>query len=232
MSNKYNIKIRGMEPEDWLREKILEAIVHELDELEKDHVEDPTKVYVTDLVYGCPRRAWLARKYGSAFTRADDILRIWIGNKIHATPILANSELKVEWENIKGRVDEYEEGILVEKKSTTNVPRYGPWEPHKKQLQYYRVLLEMNGYPVFVAFVLYFDLTDLSKFTIYQVQLGDFEELKKEMLERRDQILPYLNSNEIPPRRPSWICRYCHFTYLCYTKSKKVLEVVGLSSES
>lgn len=215
-------EIQGMPAEDWVSGRIVKSIVRSLVEELSEREWEPDKVYVTDIVYGCPRRAWFNRRFGPAFMDLDALLRTWVGRKLHETQVLEMSEVELEWEGIKGRIDEYEKGILVEKKFTWSPPSGGARDHHQQQVQFYRVLLEENGYPVEGAFIVYFDLQGGARPRVYQVPLRRMDEVKAVMRARRDELLPHLSGNDPPPERPGWWCKYCPFVFLCHSEWPRV----------
>ena len=86
-----------------------------------------------------------------------------------------------------------------------------------KQLRYYRVLLERNGYAVRGAVVIYIDVNKAYA-EAYPVNVLDapLSELEAEMLERRNILRKALNTNEPPPREMGWWCNTCECASLCF----------------
>lgn len=204
--------------EEFVFEKFYSALVREDLEEQEKHVPEPDKVSVTEIVYACPRYSYLLRKYGQEQSDMRSVIRTWIGRKLHETQILEYHELELEWENIRGIVDEYEGGIAIEKKTIMKAPR-SPLEHHIRQCEYYRVLLEENGYPVIGFAILYIPLVQFDDIYVYDVtdKLRDIDTVKQEMIERRDKLLQAIQADQLPPRHTTWLCRYCNNFYRCFS---------------
>ncbi len=199
--------------ESTVKTKLLHAITRELEKA-KPPLE---KINVTDLTFPCLRYAYYSKKfYRERRGRLPELLAMWIGIKLHETSIFKHSELELEYKGVYGRVDEYEDEIILEIKTTRNIPPK-PYPHHVKQVSYYRVLLERNGYPAKLAVILYINVHTLETkaYTILFEQ--PLEELEREMLERKQKLEKALAENRIPPPTPEepWACDYCVYAYLC-----------------
>ena len=72
------------------------------------------ELHLTDLTSECPRKVW----YEKRDPLPDDpegVLRMWEGKAMHeASPLLEYHELELEYDDVKTRIDEYGNGILIE----------------------------------------------------------------------------------------------------------------------
>jgi len=218
--------------EDFIRTKTYSALIRCLEQNQEQRREG---IHVTDLVMPCPRRAYFARKYADE-PRLDwhSILRIWRGLKLHETRIFAEEEIELEWNGIIGRVDAYENGLVVDKKVTASPPvRWSTQErrkivtprPHEVlQLEYYRVLLEHSGRPVKYGAILYFDQEKPDIYIgVIDILRRPLSEIENEMIEKKNRLEPFLTLDKLPPRDLSWpwLCvGYCPYFYQCFRKEE------------
>lgn len=176
-------------------------------------------IHITHIVYDCLRRAYYSLTRSEAFD-LNSGLRMWVGKKLHETKILKEHELKLEWNGIAGSVDEYGDGVLLEKKTTRNIPTY-PYPHHVRQLEYYRVLLEENGRKVDKGVILYIDVnTPQCKEFIINFRRSA-EEVKREMMMKKRALEMTMRDKILPQRNISWLCRYCSFCSYCFTEDGK-----------
>jgi len=204
-----------------------ERLLEYLDERRKQFVGT---IHVTDIVYPCPRRG-----YYNAFMppnmRMSGVMFVWMGIEMHKFPFLEHSELNLSWEGISGTVDEYEKGLFLDIKTTRNPPLYYNRkrkekvitirDHHLTQLEYYRVLLEKNDYPVESAGILYIDVNDGNVYpAMAQIHSRELDKIEEEMLDRKNSLEFYLTTRHLPPRDMSigWMCKkgYCPNAYQCY----------------
>ncbi|MEX0569364.1 MAG: Dna2/Cas4 domain-containing protein [Candidatus Njordarchaeota archaeon] len=196
-----------------VKTKLLVGMVRDL-EKNKPPLE---KINVTDLTFPCLRHAYFAKKlYPEQRARFPEIVAMWIGTKLHETKIFERNEVEVEFQGVYGRVDGYEEEVILELKTTRNIPAK-PYPHHVKQVSYYRVLLERNGYPVKFAVILYVNVNSLETKSYIVLFDRSLEDIEKELIERKNMLEKALKENKIPPPRPeeSWACDYCSFAYMC-----------------
>lgn len=184
------------------------------------------EIHVSDLVYDCLRRSYLRKMIPLPTMDYRSILRVWIGRQIHLFPFLEKHELSLEWNGIVGRVDDYEDGFLVDKKTTRSIPSRVR-SHHKLQLDYYRVLASENGYPVVLAAVLYINVGSDVEIDVKVVKFKrSVEVTKNEMLEKKKRFQVSLDSGELPPRRIGWICKYCDWCNLCFCSDKTIRRMI------
>ncbi len=199
--------------ESYIKTKLLRAIVYEI-EANKPPLE---KINVTDLTFPCLRHAYYSKIFREERRgRLPELLAIWIGVKLHETKIFEKSELELEYKGIYGRVDEYEDGVLLEIKTSRTIPSK-PYPHHVKQVSYYRVLLERNGFPVRFAVILYINVGSLNTKSFIILFDQPLEEVEKEMLSRKMALEKAIAEGKVPPAEPeeAWACDYCSYAYLC-----------------
>lgn len=211
------------EVEGAVKSRFIASIVEEL-EKQKPPLE---KINVTDLTFPCLRHAYYSKIfYEEKRGRLPELLAFWIGVKLHETKIAQLHELEVEYNGIYGRVDGYEDGVIYELKTVRTIPST-PYSHHIRQVEYYRVLLEKNGYHVSYAIIIYVNVNNLSLKSFLILFDRSLEEVEIELLERKNKLLEHLNKREAPPPIPDepWACDYCRFAYLCgfdqYAKKNK-----------
>jgi hypothetical protein len=206
-------------------EQLVEKFFIALREESKTH--PPGKISVTLLAWPCLRRAVIELTCPEAALDPSGLIKTWVGTMCHKTSVLGReNELELTWENIYGRVDEYdpENGILLEKKTCRR--KFSEPPPHYlKQVNYYRVLLEENGRPVREAWIMFVNIDD-GRIQVFPVELEDIEAVKAEMLEKRDKILKAVEAGILPPRemgfwesddpsKQSLVCSYCPRFSIC-----------------
>jgi len=188
-----------------IQEKIFEAIV-----------DGPRRegIHVTELVYDCLRKGYYAHHYGEGFFDIKTLTTFWIGKALHKTKILKHNEMTLKWNGIVGTVDDYEKGVLIDKKTTTFTPK-DPWKHHIKQLEYYALLLTKNNIPFKEAHIVYINITD-KKFTIFPVKIRDFETIEKEIIRKKEIFEKALKDSKSPTRKVGWLCSYCSYASVCF----------------
>ena len=184
----------------------------------RECMEEHHPISVTALVYDCLRRAYYNAVVPEEIIDPAGKIRVWVGKKLHETPIFPVHELELEWHGIHGRIDEYdpERRLLMDKKTTRHIPKE-PYEHHVKQLLFYKVLMEHSGYPVEKAVVLYIDVnsTDVAAYPV-DLQNYDMKAVEEEMLEKAEKLRRALKSGILPPRKMSWLCGYCVYFGWCF----------------
>jgi CRISPR/Cas system-associated exonuclease Cas4 (RecB family) len=188
-------------------------------------------IHVTDLVEQCPRKVWFEKKSPWP-ENVENTLRMNEGKLLHKLQLLAQSELEVEWDGIKGRVDEYENGIVIEKKfvdfvpnSLAEVQRY--YAHYIEQVGFYAYMLVNLGYEFKQAFLLFvkrgeqnergrrplkaFDITNLINLYAVEAEFQNRKNNIKAMLEREEppDIPPTFSAFDYP-------CSYCKYAPRCF----------------
>lgn len=113
---------------------------------------------------------------------------------------------------IIGVVDEYKDGVLLEKKTVTKL--FGPLQHNIKQVQYYASLLAYNKIPVKEAYILYYILSE-DRLFIHEVNL---EDKTAELIEKRNILESHLKSKTTPPREVGWMCEHCPYFHICFNE--------------
>jgi CRISPR/Cas system-associated exonuclease Cas4 (RecB family) len=194
-----------------VKEKFFSAVMKELEDGSRKN-----NIHVTELVYDCLRRGYYTHLHGEMYD-LEGAMRMWIGKKLHETSVLGGlNEVELQWQNIWGRVDEYDPNTktLLEKKTTRQIPK-NPYDHHVKQLNYYRVLLENNGYQVQRGLLLYVDVTTPA-IEVFDVLLADRKMVEQEMLAKYQILSEALAKQVPPPRATGWLCDYCPWVGRCF----------------
>lgn len=201
-----------MNEQDW---EVLEAFYTAIF---KECKEKHHPISVTALVYDCLRRAFYNVVVPEEIIDPSGKIRIWIGKKLHETPIYQKNEVELSYKGVHGRVDEYDPSTrrIVDKKTTRKIPRE-PYEHHVKQLLFYKVIMEKNGFPVDKATLLYIDVntTDIASYPVDLSKIN-LDTVEKEMLDKANKLRKALLSGILPPRHMSWLCYYCSFFGWCF----------------
>jgi CRISPR/Cas system-associated exonuclease Cas4 (RecB family) len=208
----------------FLIEKFHQAITAEAQKDEEFHSRGFPSV--TGLCYECLRKAYYSITYPEVIIDPEGAIRTWIGKKLHETSILGGQmevELIYPKENgVIGRIDEYKDGLLIDKKSTRHIPRE-PYEHHIKQIEYYRLLCERNGLPVEMAALVYINV-DTAEIGIFPIKfITDLDEIERELMQKYDVVMKALKTGILPPRKMrTWdpegnklICSYCPYYGIC-----------------
>jgi len=197
----------------YIKTRLLNAITREI-----ERARPPLdRINVTDLSFPCLRHAYYSKVFHSERRgKFNELLAMWIGIKLHETKILEKSELALEYMGIYGRVDEYEDGVLLEIKTTRSLPSK-PYPHHVRQVNYYRVLLERNGYAVRFGVILYINVYTLDTKTFIIFFDQPLEDVEREMLDKKKRLEEALRSKSPPPQIPEepWACDYCIYAYMC-----------------
>lgn len=211
-------------------EKFFKAISREIDETSNtdEDIEIGTreKPFVTGLIYDCLRKLYYQLTIPERIIDPPGEVRTWIGKKLHETRILgddAEVELELEYNGFIGKIDEYKDGILLEKKTTRHIPRE-PRPHHIKQCEFYKFLLEKNGRKVDKVAIIYINVNtgEVVAFDITK-SIRDLNEIEKEINEKLKIIKEALEYGILPPRKiTTWdeksnilVCNYCPYFGIC-----------------
>jgi CRISPR/Cas system-associated exonuclease Cas4 (RecB family) len=200
--------------------------------LYQDEEDRRDEIHVTDLTDQCPRRVWFEKR--SPWPEGiDGIIRMAEGKLLHKLELLAQSELEIEYQGIKGRVDEYENGILIEKKFVDFVPnniaevqKY--YNHYVEQVGFYAYMLVNLGYEFKQAFLLFVKRGEqnergrrpLKAFDV--TSLIDLNKIEAEFHGRKNNIKAMLDKGEPPEIPPTFSafdypCSYCKYAPRCYS---------------
>jgi hypothetical protein len=211
-------------PRDVERYFLRRVVESSRDESEKRRGE----LHLTDLTSECMRKVW----YDKRDPWPDDIpnlLRMWQGTMLHQMPLLKEHELELEFEGVKTRIDEYGDGILIEKKFVTFVPRDESelkryYSHYIKQVEYEALFLTANGREVRKAYLLFVCRGEpepgRSPVAVFEIPL-DMEAIATRFAEEVEAYRVVLSS-ETPPDIPKafspfeYPCSYCKYRPRCY----------------
>lgn len=196
-----------------------------------EHVKSG-KLAVTLLSYDCLRHAYYTETLGSFFSRKT--LEIFsIGKSVHTKQIIqgAEKELTLETEDIKGVVDEYLDGTILDIKTVGKIPSSNFIAPHYvKQLEYYAWLLRKDNRQATDAWLLYIQ-KDPPNHKFVKVNLRDHKEIEEEILKKAQTLRKALEEERPPKRKFGWLCSYCNFASHCYKNGKSKVEKKDLNKK-
>jgi CRISPR/Cas system-associated exonuclease Cas4 (RecB family) len=189
------------------------------------------ELHVTDLTDICPRRVWYEKK--SPWPEGvEAIFRMAEGRQLHKIKLLAQSELEVEYRGVKGKIDEYESGVIIEKKYVDFVPntlaevqKY--YSRYIEQVSFYAYMLIQNGYEFKQAFLLFVkrgeqDERGRRPLRVFEVtNLINLDRIEAEFKARKEFIEEILRADQPPEIPPTFSafdypCSYCKYSSRCY----------------
>ncbi len=202
-------------------------------------------VHVTSLVYGCIRRSLFELRRGSFAiskeTEGDGVFRIWMGTKLHETPITDKHETELELDcgefKITGTYDEMVEmngeKYILDKKFVGYTPK-SMYPHHRTQVAFYATLLKrLKNVVVNGVILLYYNLTAKNgeRVTPYIQQLtdADYDYYDKRLDSYIMKLKEHFN-DEMPPNiysddnREDWVCAYCPFFEICRNEYNETHE--------
>jgi CRISPR/Cas system-associated exonuclease Cas4 (RecB family) len=198
-----------------------------LDTLENREKE----IHVTDITSDCLREVVLS-KVIFKLPRLSKLLYFWWGVMVHQNSFFGGEkEFTLEWRGINARIDEYDKGkgYLLEKKTIEKLPREA-YEHHIRQVLYYYVILVENGYEVNKAEIVYFARDGCESFELdlkpYKTNEKYYNDLKLEMLNKRDILLKHLQDRTLPDRVFGWWCDYCSYKEECFICSSLIDDLI------
>ena len=214
---------------------------------EEQAKRDKAIFHVSSFVYGCIRKVWYEEKYSDKIAPVDEegLLRMWIGVKLHETPITDWHETPI-WidfpvKSFGGRLDEIFEidgkKILIDKKFVNKLP-ISMNDHYFKQIMYYAALLLYSKEIVVDGVGIHYMLPTVSYKSAKREQTFVKFVSKKEILETGEEIkrmvyslLSHLETNTLPEPKRSWYCDYCPYINSCNADSleyisKDVFEAV------
>ena len=190
------------------------------------------ELHLTDLTSECPRKVWFEKRDPWP-DDPEGILRMWEGKAMHeASPLLEYHELELELDGVKTKIDEYGNGILIEKKFVNFMPK----DKNELQKYYSHYILQVNlealflvenGYEFKQAFLLFSKRGEqdekgrkpLKAFDV--TEFVDLEEAEKKFKEAKEYLQSVLSQPEPPPIPPSFTafdypCSYCKYRARCW----------------
>jgi len=173
---------------------------------------------VSWLIYDCPRYGYFSYFYGDI---RDGMTtgKLWLGRAIHEKSFLKEKEIELRAEGIIGRIDEFEDGSLVEKKTTKKITNWIA-DHYVRQLEYYAWLLTKNEKPVKDCWLLFIQL-EPPAFKFVPIKIRKMEFIEKEILEKAKVIREALDKKKKPPRNIGWLCSYCAFFSKCFKENNQ-----------
>lgn len=190
------------------------------------------EIHATDLLSPCLRSSYYSKLLPPLYD-LESIMRMLVGKLFHDIPILKHHEYKILWEGIHFSIDEYEDGFVIEKKTTDKIKRswgkneFGvaqPYPYHVEQLKVYKAALEATGHHVYKTLILYLDRSS-GELEVCDVDISnyDVEQVKQELLAKRDVLKDCLDKNILPMRTVCWKCsRFCGYPTLCFSNMNVV----------
>jgi len=201
----------------------------------REYGEDKNRymeMHLTDLVSTCWRKVYF-EKHLPLPEDPESMLRLWRGKIVHSMPLTSNHELKLEYNGVKTSIDEYENGILIEKKTADFIPntvneiiKY--FNHYLEQITLEAFFLIMNNYEVKKCFLLFIKdgpqdekgRKPLKAFDVTEICL-DLQKAERLFNERIEILRKIMTSNE-PPEIPGhfsafdYPCSYCKYRWRCW----------------
>jgi len=195
-----------------LEEKFLSAITRQ--------PKRRSGIHVTALREECMKMSYLYHVKESPDFKPNkkNLLTFWIGRELHKTPILAQNELILDWNGILGSCDDYENGVLVDKKTCTSIPSQAK-DQDARQVEYYALMLKKRGKIVNRVYILYIDINN-KDFVFHRVKVRPYDEIEAEMISKRDILQKAKETGVIPPRTLNWKCKYCYHRFECLNEKE------------
>ena len=199
--------------------------------------EDRDGIHVSDLVTLniCPRLFWFDKNQPLP-PDVDHALKMWQGKKLHEIVLGDLHEYEIEYEGIKGRIDDYisDLGILIDKKFVGYLPKDDKdvekyYDHYILQLKLYSYMLTMLGYPVKEAVILFIKVGENNPFReyVFEPDIGECEEIFLSLKERAEEIVKMDRPPEIPEDiNPfDYPCTYCRYRSRCYAEDAGVKTI-------
>jgi len=199
-------------------------------EYKKDEREKRrNELHLTDLTEPCMRRVWFEKR-DPLPDDPESLIRMWEGDMLHQMPLLKEHELELQYEDLKTRIDEYEDGVLIEKKFVSFIPRTQDelqryYSHYIKQVEYEALLLSLNDKPVKKAFILFVVRGEPEQgrppVIAFEVPIN-LEAIALRLAEELEAFRIMLNS-ERPPEIPKnfspfeYPCSYCKYRSRCFS---------------
>jgi len=186
------------------------------------------ELHLTDLTAECMRQVWF-EKHSPLPDDPENLLRMWQGTMMHQMSLLKEHELELEFEGVKTRIDEYGDGILIEKKFVTFVPKTFDelkkyYSHYIKQVEYEALMLTANGREVKKAYLLFVCRGEpeagRTPVVAFEVPL-DLDNITARFAEEVEAYKLMLAS-ESPPDVPrayspfEYPCTYCKYRARCF----------------
>ena len=138
-----------------------------------------------------------------------------VGRHLHKILDFGEKELKVAAFGVVGSVDGYKDGVLVDLKTCTKMPR-SPNDHHVRQVEYYAAMLGEMGRSVDEAYILYLSLGEDKEVEQFKVKMRKTEDVVAELKDRAGIVKHHRDQAYLPPRVTGWLCGYCSFAARCF----------------
>lgn len=211
---------------------------------EENAKRDTSYFHVTSLVYKCKRKVWYESQYYDLVNKVDDasLSRMWIGTKLHETPISEMHEFPVwfqfEGASVGGRIDEIMEidgkKFIIDKKFVSYIPKEAN-EHYMEQVTFYAALYYLQkgvfvdgiGIHYYKPTASYDDEGGKERTFIKlltQEEILKFTDYIKDMV---SDISNHIKNHTLPDPYQSWYCKYCPYRLSCAVDSKEFIESKG-----
>ena len=209
---------------------------------ENDAHRDATAIHISTMVYNCARLLWYHQRTAETNDRGFDtesLYRVWIGTKLHETPITPKHEINLIMDRrgyrVSGTIDEIFniDGniILADKKFVGRLPS-AMNDHHRNQVMFYSVMLnDLRNVKVDMVALIYFspvvDYYNKQRMSVFvnSVTTETLDEYRKKFLGLLDATIDGLINDTLPAKNTSWYCRYCPFKPSCDAGMKEVAQL-------
>jgi len=186
------------------------------------------ELHLTDLTAECMRQIWF-EKHDPLPDEPENLLRMWQGTMMHQMPLLKEHELELEFEGVKTRIDEYGDGILIEKKFVTFIPKTFDelkkyYSHYIKQVEFEALILTANDREVKKAYLLFVcrGEPEPGRYPVVAFEIPiNIEEIASRFAETVEAYKIVLSS-ENPPDMPrgftpfDYPCSHCKYRGRCF----------------
>ena len=200
--------------------EILEVIIKSL---LKSKEERPKEITTTEII-GCLRSSYI-KKTTDYYVYPEDLYYIFRGQIVHSILEETKAEIKekrfynkINGIGFSGKIDSYNKGVLIDYKTTKQVPKYGKVYPHHDlQLNIYKYLMEKEGIKVNALNLIYISMDSCKKIPVL---LREEKEVEVFLVEKLGILHTALKKKEFPSVESysQWECNYCDedVKSLCY----------------
>lgn len=197
-------------------------------------------IHVSNLTGECMRKSYYNMVYPQSFGMRLAMI-FWWGKMAHKQQVFDHHEVPLEYAGVVGTCDEYEDGVLVDKKTTESLKYVKkPSDHYVRQIEYYALMLREGGWkkpcdsqdpkhvctpgpvPVNEANIFYMSKAkdEKGKTAEIKIPLRPHETIKKEFLDKAKQLTDAVKTGKVPPRIKnaprSWECEYCDYFKKCF----------------
>jgi len=189
--------------------------------------------HVSAMVYDCLRRCYYQLTDPRDTIDLKGSIRTWVGRKVHTTQILnGEMELDLYWKEdgvgiLRGRLDEYDGNVLLDKKSTRYTPKT-PYEHHFAQTNLYNLLLHiLRGESAKYLAIMYINIDNAEIKVFVRKANTQFDALRKQVKQKSLLLRSCIAKGILPPRIiQQWhpgsakvVCEYCGYYGRCWKEN-------------